>query len=1030
MKTFLGACWALLIAATLLAACGRGKPPPAHDAWRTGALDLPGAPPQDLKPCLNVQGAQVLEWGPNADPPSRPEDTLILLAAGHGPNGNRPPHGTCYEENGNLVPMPAVLGKNTLEEDELTMALTLRLQATLERLGFPVELIRYGEYGTEGECAQKALFRKSPLLANPKSDEIFCDSRYLTVRGRSDQYRLGSVTKLCDGDANCVDDVLIPKAQRAISRAGQLVRDHSARLGIDYDPAGDNLVISPKVAYISIHFNSATVTGDSVGTMLAMFSGTVRTGKDTTGPNPALMFDAKNNPLATVPKNYVTSVFEHLFRSLRQSGTLPEATNKRVLVYQNVDTVNPHPAQPAKEFSFPGDQREGPLGQVNPPIKFYVNRPKTGATGPVTVASGLGSNKENYAPSDSIISIPNNITLEIAHYRDCRNADSLLRSLTRPITIPGFDPHTSPLDPKDPLDVAAEDIAHGLVEYYESYSPGFKVKACTNIASSGWTVAWCGNGGGGGGPAPDIDGVMLDPASVELAVGDSTTATLTFSNAGDASLDYSVSSDLSQVTVSSSASGSVGPGATASVGLTYACKPDEPGTFEGAVTISSNDPDEADVSIGVFVKCLAPRIEVKQLPLPFLTAFNFVDDPNADGQYENPSGTFDFYSVGDAPLRFTLEIPDWLNMPTTGIIPPGGRYSDLFDSPKALCESSEEIEGSIIIHSNDPASQRLKVPVRLLCPEISLFINPDYYPDDGRCTALRAELHVNGADHLQELYYSGNAGGEPQYNTPKIAYKIHTMYPLSETRNFTPVAPDRPNEEWDWSTYPRIPISSWVSTCSMLARLEPRPHMITELQLVHPKAAISYIRELTPVFGDEALLRYSLKPIATNPGPYTFEVAGSNMYGVVMNGRTKKIKVHFYKLAGSPEQTVILEPMSFEYVKQWLITYNYEVHEWDSKHNTWHRIFTANGGARRVLLNSERNRCRFYSINSVLDPNGSPVMPIESGGNTFWSLYISTSGAGYFTIPGMDCYPSPAPWLKDEVHTYHPPRIRNPPIGP
>ena len=846
----------LPLALLVLAACGGGgkKPPPSTGDWRQGPLDLAEAPAFKQLGCSRVRQAGTLEWSPSSGLPDHPGETLVLLSPGHGPAGNRPPYDFCYRADGSKRALPTVAGKNTLAEDELTMALALRLRAFLKRLGFRVELIRYGEYGTEGECPQKALFRKSPLVLDPENDRLFCDNRYLAVRGRSDRYPLGQIIKLCAGDKECIADVLLSETKSAISRAGQLVRDHAAELGIAYDPGGDNYVNSPRVAYISLHFNAVAGAGDDVGTMLAMFSGTVRVPEteDRYQPNPALTTGSGDDPLSSVSQNYVTSLFEYLFHSLRARSraapgrVLPEAEGKRVLVYQNLDLINPQRARDARPYSFSSDDRDGPLYHAGDPIRFHVNPPNKLATGTVTVVTGFEPYLQDYQASKRIITIPNNVTLEVAHYLDCRNAVPLLESLVRPATDPDFDADRTPLSREDPLDVAAEDIAHGLVAYYASYVPAFKEAACQNLRTSDWADLgwplpdWC--------RRPDIDAVNPGRFQAAMRVGESRSATLSFENVGDGDLIYRVRSDPALADLgppraipagnarplAGEQSGTLAPQHRAEVPVTLRC-PSE-GTHTGSVVIESNDPDEGRIELPVELTCdPPPTLELKALHPPEVTAFNYLLPANA-GWGAIPNDVFDFREAGGkTELHYRLTLPDWLRLsPTEGVLPPGGHFLDLVsDNAEALCDAVGEKNDVIVIESDDPQNPRVEVPVRLMCAELEVAFQPDRYngpevPVPERCPPLTGTIRVRGAPHLKEMY-AEISGDAVRYRLPEFTYLVeHANY---TTRRWPILhAPGDPQSPWDWSYYPEFAFQSFVQSCAF----ETGDHTVRTFDLVHP----------------------------------------------------------------------------------------------------------------------------------------------------------------------------------------------------
>ena len=681
--------------------------------------------------------------------------------------------------------------------------------------------------------------------------------------------------------------------------------------------------------------------------------------------------------------NYVRFLADHMVASLRKSGTLSQYKQAT-----EVDFEDGY-AQGGSSFSF----QDGPLKASGLTGKYKY---RNGNFGTVSVVSGVDGISRK--PKKYVSSIPQNFTFEVANIRDCKNVAALARSVNRG---GGFDPRTSPLDPTDPLDVAAEDIAHGLVEYYESYTPGFKDKACANIASSasrGWTVAWCGNGGGGGGPVPDIDGVMLDPASVELAVGDSTTATLTFSNAGDASLDYSVSSDLSQVTVSSSASGSVGPGATASVGLTYTCKPDEPGKFEGLVTISSNNASEVRASASVTINCIAPVVSIPPLQDPYITAINYIGLPNRTSNVL--PNTFDFRESGEKlPLEFWLELPEWLDLaPVSGKLSPGESYAVLAatKTQSIHCGDPGEKEGQIVVHTNDPVHPRISIPVRLICPRLEVSFSPDTY-DGLTCPPLTGRIQILNAPHLIELYTdvvlddNGEivevTHREPQFiyypkNTPHYRLKRWPILYGQEGEGST----------WSWDQYPMLPFGSWMNSCGYAA-MGDSEHIVEEFYLLHPRRNDNNERLLYPFVAD---LQY---PTAFyTPNPYPGVIVNTTMYRA--NGS--------FSIGSFPRQSYSLLPSESIWARFSFGMHGEKIKYYNEKGQEKASFYTPGTGT--ILSWGDLWGCRFHP--DIIDSRES-----------YWEHEIPLGG-GPFRIVSRTCYPSlklvhysyyEAPWHRGET---------------
>nr|WP_237709699.1 choice-of-anchor D domain-containing protein [Microbulbifer agarilyticus] len=104
--------------------------------------------------------------------------------------------------------------------------------------------------------------------------------------------------------------------------------------------------------------------------------------------------------------------------------------------------------------------------------------------------------------------------------------------------------------------------------------------------------------GTGGAPTdPDISA----PASISfgaIATGANATRTITVANDGSATLVISnVSNPAAPFSVSSNDCGSVSAGANCGIDVTFA--PQADGNFSGSLTISSNDPDEGNISVGL-----------------------------------------------------------------------------------------------------------------------------------------------------------------------------------------------------------------------------------------------------------------------------------------------------------------------------------------------------------------------------------------------------------------------------------------------
>ena len=136
----------------------------------------------------------------------------------------------------------------------------------------------------------------------------------------------------------------------------------------------------------------------------------------------------------------------------------------------------------------------------------------------------------------------------------------------------------------------------------------------------------------------------VSPAVLDLdaQVGDSTDGSISFSNNGDADLEYSISSDQSWLTASP-ISGSLTSGQTQSVTVTATCDSVAP-ERTGLISISGNGGDR---SVSVSSECSA-------LPMPVL---GNVDPESLSltgelGEFTD-TGTISFENVGNALMNFT-----------------------------------------------------------------------------------------------------------------------------------------------------------------------------------------------------------------------------------------------------------------------------------------------------------------------------------------------------------------------------------------
>ena len=105
-------------------------------------------------------------------------------------------------------------------------------------------------------------------------------------------------------------------------------------------------------------------------------------------------------------------------------------------------------------------------------------------------------------------------------------------------------------------------------------------------------------------PKPKLDNVQpTTPLNFSAEVGQSDSKTFSFENTGDATLQYSITTTLNQLSITDSSNGTLGAGSTATVTVVANCS--EVGTFNGSVTVSSSNSSESG-SVNVNLTCTEP----------------------------------------------------------------------------------------------------------------------------------------------------------------------------------------------------------------------------------------------------------------------------------------------------------------------------------------------------------------------------------------------------------------------------------------
>ncbi len=106
------------------------------------------------------------------------------------------------------------------------------------------------------------------------------------------------------------------------------------------------------------------------------------------------------------------------------------------------------------------------------------------------------------------------------------------------------------------------------------------------------------------GQAPVISAPNPNPVTLQTRINQSTSGSFSFGNTGESPLSYSIVSIESWLSVTAGGTGTVTPGATASVGLSATC-PGTEGNLSGTVTINSNASNQPALPVTVNLSCAA-----------------------------------------------------------------------------------------------------------------------------------------------------------------------------------------------------------------------------------------------------------------------------------------------------------------------------------------------------------------------------------------------------------------------------------------
>ncbi|MBU0490235.1 MAG: hypothetical protein KKA73_22715 [Chloroflexi bacterium] len=160
------------------------------------------------------------------------------------------------------------------------------------------------------------------------------------------------------------------------------------------------------------------------------------------------------------------------------------------------------------------------------------------------------------------------------------------------IDVPGDDPDTPGIEGGHEGDTIIFKIGEQTTNQTGVWHEGSNVELNLTISSE-----------------PDI---TVSPPSLPVALheGDSTTAALTIGNVGSATLSWSASVSETWVSSVSPSAGSTAPGGSTAISIGISASGLAVGTYNGALTIASNDPDEPTVTVPIHLTVSGAGIDV------------------------------------------------------------------------------------------------------------------------------------------------------------------------------------------------------------------------------------------------------------------------------------------------------------------------------------------------------------------------------------------------------------------------------------
>lgn len=265
-----------------------------------------------------------------------------------------------------------------------------------------------------------------------------------------------------------------------------------------------------------------------------------------------------------------------------------------------------------------------------------------------------------------------------------------------------------------------------------------------------------------------------NPLELSAEVSKSDTGSVSVQNSGDAPLNYTASETAPWLEITSGASGTVVPGASASIDLTATC-PATPTDLSATLAISSNGGNK-DVTVNL--NCTGTPEISDPIPNPL----NLSAEVNG-----SETGSISFQNSGNAQLTYTAsESEPWLEI-TSGVSGTVALGATATIDLTATCPATpDDLTTTLTISSNDADEPTKSVTVNLSCSAVSNFAIEVRFLGSA-FTPARQQVFQDAADRWAEVIIgdlsdiplnkpANNCGaGEPAVNETVDDLLIHAI---------------------------------------------------------------------------------------------------------------------------------------------------------------------------------------------------------------------------------------------------------------